>query len=180
MELQVTGKNMDLKPEVHSYIERKLGKLNRYLPNIITTSVEVTEEKTKSPEQHFVVQVTIDSNNSLLRGEERGADLFTAIDKVAEVMGRRIEHYKGKLYDKGKGISLARGEFNEVTEPEPRRKVVKTKRFDVKPMSLAEAIDQMELLSHDFFLFFNAETEALNLLYRRRDGDYGLIEPKIK
>ena len=180
MELQITGKNLELRPEVRSYVERKLDKLNRYLPNIIATSVEITEEKTKSPEQHFVVQVTIDSNNSLLRGEERGADLFTAIDRVAEVMSRQIEHYKGKRYDKGRGSSLARGEFSEETETEPDRKVVKVKRFAIKPMSVDEAIDQMELLGHDFFLFFNAEVEELNLLYRRRDGDYGLIEPKVR
>jgi len=181
MELQITGKGMDLKPEVRSYIERKLGKLSRYLPGIVTTHVEIAGEKTKSPEQHFVVQVTIDSNNSLLRGEERGADLFTAIDKVAEVMGRRIERYKGKQNAKGRGSVSARSEFSEITEAEmeaevePAGKVVKVKRFAIKPMSVDEAVDQMELLSHDFFLFFNSDTEALGLLYRRRDGDYGLI-----
>ena len=185
MELQITGKGMDLKPEVRSYIERKLGKLSRYLPGIITAHVEIAEEKTKSPEQHFVVQVTIDSNKSLLRGEERGADLFTAIDRVSEVMGRRIERYKGKQNAKGKGSSPARDEFSEIaeaemeTEAEPVGKVVKVKRFAIKPMSVDEAVDQMELLSHDFFLFFNSEMEVLNLLYRRRDGDYGLIEPKM-
>ena len=179
MELQITGKNIDLSPAVRRYIERKLGKLSRYLPNITESKVEIFEEKTKSPQQRFVVQVTIDSGGTLLRGEERAEDLFAAIDKVATIMGRQIEHYKGKLYEKRRGSSLARSEFSEEIETPPQRKVVKVKRFAVKPMSVAEATDQMELLGHDFFLFFNDDTEKLNLLYRRKDGNYGLIEPEL-
>ncbi len=179
MELQITGKNIDLSPAVRQYIERKLGKLSRHLPNIIESKVEISEEKTKSPQQRFVVQVTIDSGGTLLRGEERAEDLFTAIDKVATIMGRQIEHYKGKLYEKRRGSLLARSEFSEEIETQPQRRVVKVKRFAVKPMSVAEATDQMELLGHDFFLFFNDDTEKLNLLYRRKDGNYGLIKPEL-
>jgi len=180
MELQITGKNVKLVPAVRKYIERKLDKLGRHLSDIIDYKVEVSEEKTKSPQQHFVVQVTINSSGTLLRGEERGQDLFTAIDKVAEVMNRQIEHYKGKLYEKGRGSSLARGGFSEeAEEKQPVSRLVKVKRFAIKPMSVAEAIDQMELLGHDFFLFLNADTEKVNLVYRRRDGSYGLIEPEL-
>ena len=178
MELQINGKNVELSPTVRSYIERKFGKLNRRLPNIVETSVEIREEQTKSPQQRFVVQATINSNGTLLRGEERGETLFTAIDKVAAIMNRQIEHYKGKLYSRGRGSSFARSEFSEETET-PLPGVVKVKRFTVKPMSVAEAVDQMELLGHDFFLFFSADTERLNLLYRRRDANYGLIEPEL-
>jgi len=179
MELQITGKNIDLSLVVRRYIERKLGKLNRHLPNIVESKVEISEEKTKSPQQRFMVQVTLDSNGTLLRGEERGEDLFAAIDKVVAIMDRQIEHYKGKLYDKGRGSSLARSQLSEEVEVTQPRRVVRVKRFVVKPMSVAEAIDQMELLSHDFFLFFNAESEELNLLYRRNDSNYGLIEPEL-
>ncbi|MFB0558990.1 MAG: ribosome hibernation-promoting factor, HPF/YfiA family [Dehalococcoidales bacterium] len=180
MELQITGKNMDLSLPVRRYVERKLGKLARHLPNIAGFKVEIFEEKTKSPQHRFVVQAAVDSSGTLLRGEERGEDLFAAIDKVAATMNRQVEHHKGKLYDKGRGSSLARGEISEETEAAPPlHKVVKVKRFAVKPMSAAEAIDQMELLGHDFFLFFNADTEELNLLYRRKDGNYGLIEPEL-
>jgi len=180
MELQITGKNIDLSPPVRDYIERKLGKLSRYLPSIVESRVEISEEKTKSPQHQFVVRVTAHTSGAPLRGEERGQDLFTAIDKVAEVINRQIEHHKGKLYDKGRGSSFARGKFSEEVEPEqPARNVVKVKRFVVKPMSVAEAIDQMELLGHDFFLFLNADSEELNLLYRRKDGDYGLIKPEL-
>jgi len=179
MELQITGKNIELTPTLHHFIEHKLGKLGRHLPNIVDYKVEISEEKTRSPQQHFVVQVTLDSNGTLLRGVERGEDLLTAINKVAAVMNRQIEHYKGKLYEKGRGSSFARSEFIEEAAQPPRR-VVKVKRFAVKPMSVAEAIDQMELLGHDFFLFFNADNEELNLLYRRKDGNYGLIEPELE
>lgn len=180
MELQITGKNMEILPAVRSHIERKLGKLSRHLPNITESKIEISEEKTKSPQQRFVVQVTIDSNGTLLRGEERGKDMFVAIDKVAEVMSRQIEHYKGKRYEKGRGSSLARSGFSEeVAEERPLGRVVKIKRFTVKPMSVDEAMGQMELLGHDFFLFFNADSEELNLLYRRKDGNCGLIEPEL-
>lgn len=180
MELQITGKNMQLAPEVRRYIEHKLGRLNRHLPDITESKIEISEEKTRSPQQRFVVQMTIDSRGTLLRSEERGKDLFTAIDKVAAIMNRQIEHYKGKLQARGRGNSLARSELSEepeVAPPSPR--VVKVKRFAVKPMPVDEAVDQMELLGHDFFLFFNADSERINVLYRRKNGDYGLIEPEL-
>lgn len=180
MELQITGKNVELSPAVRTYIERKLGKLDRHLPHITESKIEITEEKTKSPQQHFVVQLTVDRNGNLLRSQERGETLFAAIDKVMGVIDRQIEHYKGKLYDKKRGSSLARGKLSEAAETRPTsKKVVKVKRFAVKPMSVDEAIDQMELLGHDFFLFFKADSEELNLLYRRKDGNYGLIEPEL-
>jgi putative sigma-54 modulation protein len=182
MELQIAGTNMELKPAVHRYVERKLGKLNRHLPGIIESKAEISEEKTKSPQQHYLVRVTVTSGvgGAVFHGEERGEDLFRAIDKVAAIMTRQLEHHKGKLYEKGRGNSPVRGEFNEETRPaEPVRKVVKTKRFIIKPMSVAEAIEQMELLRHSFFLFFDADAGEVKLLYRRNDGDYGLIEPEI-
>ncbi len=181
MEIQITGKNMGLTPAMRRYIERKLGKFNRHLPNIIESKVEVSAEKTKSPRQHFVVRVTVAGSGAQFHGKERGEDLFTAVDKVAAIMNRQLEHYKGKLYEKGRGSSLARSEFiPEIEAVEPAEKVVKVKRFAVKPMSVAEAMDQMKLLGHDFFLFFNADTEELNLLYRRKDRNYGLIEPELE
>ncbi len=180
MELRITGKNIELSEEVTRYIERKLGKVSLRLPNVIESKVEIFEEKTRSPQQRFVVQATVNSNGTLLRGEERGEDLFKAVDKVAVVMRQQAMRYKEKLIDRGRGSSLAKGEPDEEIEPPSSlRKVVKVKRFLVKPMYLDEAIDQMELLSHDFFLFFNADSEKLNLLYQRKDGNYGLIEPEL-
>ena len=180
MELRIIGKNIELIPTVHQYIERKLGKLNRHLPNIIESKVEISEEKTKSPQQRFIVRVTVAGSGTRCYGEEKGEDLFTAIDRAAGVITRQLEHHKGKRYEKGRSNSFARTGFSgEEGAAQPTREVVRVKRFAVKPMSVAEAADQMELLGHDFFLFFNADAEELNLLYRRKDGNYGLIEPEL-
>ena len=117
---------------------------------------------------------------SLIRAQEKSKDIRTAIDKVEDVLSKRIERYKGKLYDKGRGTSFARQEAKiEAEEIETPKRVVKTKRFLIKPMPVDEAINQMELLGHDFFLFLDADTERLNLLYRRKSGGYGLIEPGL-
>jgi putative sigma-54 modulation protein len=179
MELQITGKNIELTPAARHYIERKLGKLTRHFPNIIESKVEIAEEKTKSPQQRFVVRVIVDGSRTSFHGEERGEDLLQAIDKIAATMTRRLEHYKGKLYEKGRGNSLARGELSEEAEKIEMPQVVKVKRFTMKLMSVVEAAEQMELLGHNFFLFLNADTEELNLLYQRKDGNYGLIEPEL-
>jgi len=180
MKLQViTKNNLEVSETIHAYVEKKIGKLNRYLPSIGEGKVEISQENAKLPEQRFTVQVTLDSKGVLIRAQEKSKDIRTAIDKVVDVLSKRIERYKGKLYDKGRGISLARqGAAIEAEEIEAPKRVVKSKRFLVKPMPVDEAINQMELLGHDFFLFLDADTEKLNLLYRRKDGNYGLIEPE--
>jgi len=142
--------------------------------------VELVGAKTKSQQQRFVAQVTLDANGTLLRGEERGEDLYTVIDGVIVIMDRQIERYRGKRYKKSRGSSFVRGKSEELVKEEPLRdKVVKIKRFPVKIMPVDEAIEQMELLGHDFFLFHNEENQELNLLYRRKDGNYSIIEPEL-
>ena len=149
------------------------------MPSIGEVKVEISREGAKLPEQRFTVQVTLDSKGVLIRAQEKSKDIRTAIDKVANVLSKRIERYKGKLYDKGRGMSFARqGAAIEAEEIEAPQRVVKSKRFLVKSMPVDEAINQMELLGHDFFLFIDADTERLNLLYRRKNGDYGIIEPE--
>ena len=182
MDFQIGSKNIELSAETRQYIERKLGKLDHYLPNITEARVEITKEKTKSPEQNFIVHLTINSNGTLILGEERAADLSTAIDKVTAVMNRRIEHYKGKLQDKRRGKKSNESVRTSLETPPDtasgQGKVVKVKKFVMKPMSVEEATSQMEILGHDFFIFFNAEDEKVNLVYRRKDNDYGLIQPE--
>jgi putative sigma-54 modulation protein len=180
MKLQVIAKNnVEVSETLEAYVEKKISKLGRYLSTIGEGKVEISREGTKLPEQRFTVQVTLDSRGVLIRAQEKSKDIRTAIDKVVDVLSKRIERYKGKLYDKSRGISFTRqGAAIEVEEIEAPKRVVKTKRFLVKPMPIDEAISQMELLGHDFFLFVDADTERLNLLYRRDDGNYGLIEPE--
>ena len=178
MKLQIITKNVEASETIQEQAKKKIGKLSHYLPTIGEGKVEIFKEEAKLPQQRFTVQVTLDSKGILIRAQEKAEDIRTAIDKVVDVLINRIERYKGKLYDKGRGISLARqGATEEAEEVEPPKKVVKSKHFLVKPMLQDEAINQMELLGHDFFLFISAETGKLNLLYRRKNGNYGLIEP---
>lgn len=185
MELQVVGKNLEITQAVKDYLGKKMNKLTRHLPNIDEVKVEIHEAKTKSPDHRVTVQVTIKNRGTMLRGEERGANVNTAIDAVTEVLERRIERYKGKFNKKGRGASLAR-QISAVSEEIVTDKeagfvpeVARVKRFAVKSMTLEEAAEQMDLLSHDFFLFVNSDSGELNLVYRRKDGNYGLIEPEL-
>jgi putative sigma-54 modulation protein len=179
MELHIAGTNMEITPETQRYVERKLGKLNRHKPDIIDVKTEISRESTKSPQAQYLVRVTVQSSSgsTLLHGEERAESVFAAVDKVVAILTRQLERRKGKLYDKGRGNSLARGKYVP-PEPSPAaKKVVKRKRFTIEPMTLADSIEQMESLGHNFFLFIDTGTGEMRLLYRRNDGNYGLIEP---
>lgn len=181
MELQITGANTEISPQTHRYIERKLKKLEKHLPDIIDIKVEVVEEQTRSPQQHYLVRTAVNSGvgRSVFHVEERAEDLHKAIDKAADVLTRQLEKHKGKLYDRGRGNPQVRGKFQQ-PEPGAVRKVVKTKHFIIEPMTLEEAIAGMESLGHNFFLFYDANASGVRLLYRRNDGNYGLIEPEFK
>ncbi|MFC1962077.1 ribosome hibernation-promoting factor, HPF/YfiA family [Chloroflexota bacterium] len=180
MELQITGTNMQITPEIRRQVTRKVGKLNRYLPNIIETKVEFSEEKTKSAQQHYLVRATVSGKGIVFHGEARGADVFQALVKMGASLNNQIEHYKGKHFTKGRGESYAKNELTETPEtPVSDQKIVKVKRFNIKPMTATEAIEQMDAMGHDFFLYFDAAQEELKLLYRRKNGGYGLIEPEI-
>lgn len=184
MELQVVGKNVEITQQLKDYLGKKMDKLTRHLPNMDEAKVEIHEEKTKSPAHRVTVQVTLKNKGTILRGEERSANVHTAIDAVTEALARRIERYKGKYDKKSRGAAtvrqLAFTPEEAVTEEKTTSpEVVRVKRFPVKSMTAAEATEQMELLSHDFFLFMNSESGELNLVYRRKDGNYGLIEPEL-
>jgi putative sigma-54 modulation protein len=176
MELLIKGKNIEVTEEIRKYIEQRLGKLRRHLANITEVEVELAQEQARSSQGRYVVQVSLKHQGTILRGEERAAALSTAIDAVADVISRRVERYKGKLYERRKRVTPLRA-----LSPEPGEsgRVVRVKHFPVKPMSVDEAIEQMELLGHDFFLFFNEDVAQFNVVYRRREGDYGLIQPEL-
>jgi len=182
MELHIAGTNMEITPETQRYVERKLGKLNRHKTDIIDVKVEISRESTKSPQAQYLVRVTVQSGSggALLHGEERAESVFQAVDKVVAILTRQLERRKGKLYDKGRGNTMARGKFMQPEPPPAGRKVVKRKRFNIEPMTLEDAIEQMETLGHNFFLFVDAGSRETRLLYRRNDGNYGLIEPEFR
>jgi putative sigma-54 modulation protein len=179
MEIKITGSNLEISPKAHRYIETKFNKLSKHLPDIIDIKVEVSEESTKSLQERYVVKAAVNSGvgKSIFHGEERGEDFITAADRVIEVLTRQMEKHKGKLYERGRGNTQARGKYVEPGPVEAVRKIVKTKRFIVEPMSSDEAIDEMERLGHDFFLFTDNKADEIRLLYRRKDGNYGLIQP---
>lgn len=181
MNIIIKGKNMEVPEQLHSYVEKKLGKLDRYLDNINSATVELALEKTRSSEHRHTAQVTIVANGAILRGEEKADDIRKAIDAVADVMHRQITRYKEKLYSRGRGgraeeMAQPLAESNQIEE----RRLVKIKQFAVKPLTVDEAIEHMELLGHDFFVFYNPHTEQVNVIYRRWNGDYGLIEPELE
>ncbi len=180
MKLIISGKNIQVSERLKDYAEKKIGKLEKYLPSLTEAHVEFALEKTKNVAQSQVVQVTLRSNGTLLRGEERAADFNAAVDTVAEKLERQIERYKGKHY-RGRGQAEREAPPIEPSDEAEFQgpRVVRVKRFRTPPMTEEEAIEQMELLGHTFFIFQNRERATLNVLYRRNDGTYGLIEPEL-
>jgi putative sigma-54 modulation protein len=185
MELSVQGHNLEITPRVRDYVEKKTARLDRYMPNLNTIKVDLTTENTRSAVERQVAQITIrDDRGTILRAEERNSDIFAAIDAVIDKLYRQIERYRGKRKRKVRGPV----EEFDLGEPLPLEEaegmddeglIVRTKRFALHPMSAEEAIDQMELLGHDFFIFFNTADDAINVIYRRRDGNFGLLQPEF-
>jgi putative sigma-54 modulation protein len=176
MKLQIITKNVEASEAIGKQINKKIGKLNHYLPSLDEGKVEISQKKSREPEHKYTVQVTLDSKGTVIRAYEEAADIPTAIDKVMDVLNKRIERYKGKKLEKRRGVSQTRQELSLYTEESSiSPEVVKSKRFLLKPMSIDEAKEQLELLGHDFFIFIEAETSMVNLLYRRKDRNYGVI-----
>lgn len=177
----VKARHMDVHPDVRTYAEEKVGKVARILNGLVmSVEVELYHERNRSIEADQVAEVTVFTKGHVLRARESAADMKTAIDKVAAKLERQARKFKEKVVDRHTGKIAAAPVAAADTEPaEPDRLVVKKKRVDLKPMSEDEAILQLELLGHDFFLFASDETGAANVLYRRRDGDYGLLQPRM-
>lgn len=192
MEMQMRTKNYRLTPNLQAYIEKKVPRLGRYVDDITETKVELSGTNTRSKGLVIVAQLTVTLNNGMiLRAEERSGDAYTSLDAVLDTMERQIARYKDRHYRRGgqrragqpaslSQLPLATETAEESDDDNGLARIVKTKQFMVKPMFSDEAIAQMELLGHDFFVFQNAETEQLNVLYRRKDGQYGLIEPILE
>jgi putative sigma-54 modulation protein len=184
MDVTIKGKNVDVTDRLRDYVDKKIGKLDRYLPTISEAWVELTVADAKAAQHRNVCQVTIRSNGTILRAEERSDDMFTSIDAVVNKIYRQIARYKGKRQRRWHGAGAPQVEpvpydLEEEEFEEDEGRIVRTKRFSMIPMDAEEAVEQMELLGHDFFVFYNAEFGEVNVLYRRKDGDYGLIQPEL-
>ena len=178
MELQIVAKNVELSEMARDRVQRKITKLSCHLRNITDAKVEIYHEGTKSPQQRYVAPVTLVSDGTILRGEERAADIYTALNGVIEIIDRQIERYKGKLYNKSRGNAPRKDDTGSF-EGEDGMRIVKVKELVLSPMSAEDAIVQMDLLGHSFFIFLDSDTKNTSVLYRRHDGDYGLLESRL-
>ncbi|CVK19472.1 Ribosome hibernation promotion factor [Sporomusa sphaeroides DSM 2875] len=179
MAITVRGRNIEITPALKDHVAKRIGKITKYFDS--ANMGEITAILTVNKGRH-IVEVTVPINGILLRGEEATTDMYASIDLVIDKLERQIEKYKTKL-----SRNLKNGTFKAEPVPaaalanddEDSNIIVKTKRFAVKPMAVDEAVMQMNLINHDFFVFTNAETEEVNVVYRRKDGQYGLIEPEF-
>lgn len=173
MKVLVRGRNVDVTNALKEYVEKRVGKLNKFLDNvdeaIVIMSVEGDSHK---------AEVTVPYNGIILRGEEATGDMYSSIDLLVDKMEKQIDKYKGKINRRRvNGQKVPQRNWAHDEDESPR--VVKTKRFAIKPMPVDEAVMQMNLLGHSFFVFSNAETEQVNVVYKRKDGNFGLIEPEF-
>lgn len=182
--VDIQTRNMAMTDAINEYVRNRVTRLNRHLPQIEDVRVELTFLKSaRNAADRFNAEITVRGKNLLLRAEERADDLHAAFDTALDKLDRQVERYKGKHYrGRGDGRSAA-----EAAEPiiddetgELSPLVARRKKFTIYPMSEDEAVIQMRELGHDnFFVFYNAETSQINVLYRRRNGSYGLIEPEV-
>jgi len=170
------GRNVEITDALREYIHKKVGKLEKYFETPLKPQVVLSVQK-----NDHKVEITIPLNGRLLRAEVETFDMYASVDQAVDKIERQIHKYKTKINRKARQVRdpLVFREQARQSEPEDDKpKVVRTKRFTMKPMDIDEAILEMNLLDHDFFVFTNAHTDEVNVVYRRRDGNYGLIEPQ--
>ena len=170
----ISGKNITVSPGLKTAFEDKLGKLERYFtPDtevVVTLSVEKERQK---------IEVTIPVKGNIIRSEQVSNDMYVSIDLVEEVIERQLRKYKNKIVDKQQSAAnFQKAYLDKDYEEDEEVKIIRTKKFDIKPMYPEDACVQMELLGHNFFVFCNAETDQVNVVYKRKGNTYGLIEPE--
>ncbi len=179
MKIIFKGKHIEVTDAMRNYIEKRLNKIERHFDHILEVIVTLSVEKNRQ-----IVEATLQASRALIRAEEKTDDMYTSIDKVADKLERQIQKYKEKYFQKPHPGSERKGVINEGvnvedSESDKIAKIVRTKRFAIKPMSVEEAAMQMNLLGHNFFVFANDNTNKVNVLYKRKDGNFGLIEPEF-
>lgn len=181
----VQGKHMQVTPALRQYAEEKLGRIVRYFDQVKDAQVVMSVERRGELGKAQVVEVTVHGDGVVLRGEEASSDMYASIDLVAEKLKKQVEKYRTKFIDRRR-IAESRKKTAQIAasrralrRPDAREsQVVRVKRFAMKPMTAEDAALQMELLGHDFFVFRNAKTMEVNVVYRRTAGNYGVIEPE--
>lgn len=175
MKIIITGKNLDVSEGLRNAVEEKIGKLEKYFAEDTTAKVTLSVEKDRQK-----IEVTIPVKGNIIRSEQTSSDMYVSIDLVQEIIERQLKKYKKKLIDKKQNaVSFSDAFIEKIEDDEEEVKIVRTKQFDIKPMYPEDACVQMELLGHTFFAFVNAETDEINVVYRRRGGTYGILEPDL-
>ncbi len=174
MNLIIRGKNIQVTPALKDHVERRIGKLEKFLQfDEVQVALSVEKDRQK-------VEVTIPLTNYILRGEEETTDMYSSVDMVIDKLEKQVDKYKTRFYNKNRNGSIKDLELQSMVEKdEEKPEIVRTKRFAMKPMSVDEAVLQMNLIGHNFFVFTNAETNHTNVVYQRKDKNYGLIEPEV-
>ena len=175
MRVIITGRNIDVTEGLKSAVEEKLGKLDRFFAPETEVNVTLSVEKERQK-----IEVTIPVKGNIIRSEQVSSDMYVSIDLVEEVIERQLKKYKNKIVSKQQNVAAFAQEFvDKDYDDEDDVKIIRTKRFGIKPMDPEEACVQMELLGHNFYVFFNSETEEVNVVYKRKGNTYGLIEPEL-
>ncbi|MCR5785812.1 MAG: ribosome-associated translation inhibitor RaiA [Eubacterium sp.] len=175
MRIIITGRNIDITEGMRSAVEERLSKLEKYFTSDVDVNVTLSVEKERKK-----IEVTIPMKGTIIRSEQVSNDMYVSIDLVEEVIERQLKKYKNKIVDRKQGGGAGfKQEFLEKEYDDEEVNIIKTKRFEIKPMYPEDACIQMELLGHSFFVFMNAETEEISVVYKRKDGAYGMIEPEI-
>ena len=185
MNLTIKGRNLTVTPAISSYAEEKIGKLGKYLTEGSRCEVELWTEKNPSISDNKVAEITIFTKGPVIRAREASSDIYASIDLVHAKLERQVKKYRGKVISRSHGThreALVSEGFTELESIEHFReeaeapRIVKVKHFAIKPMTPEEAVMQLDLVGHDFFVFINSGSQETAVVYRRRDGDYGLIE----
>ena len=175
MKFVIVGRNLEVTPGLRAAVEDKIGKLEKFFTEDTEVHVTLSVEKDRQK-----IEVTIPVKGNIIRSEQVSSDMYVSIDLVEEIIERQLKKYKNKLVDKKQGSGFFRQEFIEKDYmDEEDVQIIRTKKFDIKPMYPEDACVQMELLGHTFFAFVNAETDEINVVYRRRGGTYGILEPDL-
>ena len=182
MKLQVQGRNVDVTDALFAYSERKLGKLARHLSEESRCELELAVEHNPSINEKQVAEATVWTKGPVIRARESSTDMYASIDLVADKLERQVKRYRNRRSRKGAqhiATHVAPSAETAALPDEEDAVIVKSKHFNMKPMPPEEAMLQLELIGHDFFVFVNADSADVNVIYKRRDGNYGLIEPTL-
>ena len=175
MKYNITGKNIELTAALENAVEEKIVKLDKYFNDNVTAQITLSVDKLS-----HIIEITIPFNGSVLRAEVEGRNMYNIMDDAVAVIEKQVNKFKNRLRDKHRTGSVSQftpSFLEEADSAEGEIKIDRTKKFAIKPMSAEEAVLQMELVGHNFFVFFDSETEEVNVVYKRKNGTYGLIEP---